>query len=560
MANEYDFDAIVVGSGSTGGWAAKELTEKGLKTLMLDRGRMIEHGIDYTYEGTPAYEMPYRGRWAPGEQEKHFQQWPANPRTAHYWNDDTRFPYINDSDKPFMWARSGAVGGKSIVWGRQTYRWSDLDFKANERDGHGIPWPVGYADIEPWYGYVERFMGVQGEARGLPQLPDSEFTGQVALNFAEEHFKREVEGKLGRAITVGRTMNLMEDRPEQGRGRCQFRDQCGNGCSYGAAPSTQATTLPAALKTGNLTLRADATVAELLYDAEAQRVTGVRVIDTNTKEETIYRSRIVFLCASCLGTTQLLLQSKSEAMPNGLGNTHDMVGRHVMDHLFGVGATGTLPGHTHLMEYGRRPVSLYIPRFRNINSEPDEDADFIRGYNYQAWGGGRSGPQDYSGFGAQLKAQLRVPGAWRIPLHGFGEVLPYHKNRAFLDETKTDDLGLPLMRFEVEWGENEKKMAKEIAREAARMLEIAGFVDIEVRSEFGAPGIGIHEMGTARMGDDPTLSVVNKWNQMHVAPNVFITDGAFMTSAGTVNPTMTYMAFTARAADHAVELLQSGVI
>lgn len=558
MEDDYEFDAIVVGSGPTGGWAAKELTEKGLKTLILDRGRMVEHSIDYEFEGTPVYDMPYRGKWPPGLQEKYFQQWPANPWTYQYWNDDTRFPYINDPEKPFMWARSGAFGGKSIVWGRQTYRWSDLDFKANERDGHGIPWPVEYADIEPWYGHVERFMGVQGEARGLPQLPDSEFTGQVPLNFAEEQFKREVEGKLGRAITVGRTMNLMEDRPEQGRGRCQFRDQCGNGCSYGAAPSTQATTLPAAQKTGNLTIRADATVAELLYDAERQRVTGVRVIDTNTKEETIYRSRIVFLCASCIGTTHLLLNSKSEAMPRGLGNTHDMVGRHVMDHLFGVGATGTLPGHTHLMEYGRRPASLYIPRFRNIDAQPDEDADFIRGYNYQAWGGGRSGPQDYSGFGASLKAQLRVPGAWRLPLHGFGEVLPYHRNRAYLDETRTDDLGLPLMRFDVEWGENEKKMAKEIAAEAVRMLETAGFVNIEVRETMGTPGEGIHEMGTARMGDDPTLSVVNKWNQMHEAENVFITDGAFMTSAGTVNPTMTYMAFTARAANHAVELLQSG--
>ncbi|MEL6825213.1 MAG: GMC family oxidoreductase [Pseudomonadota bacterium] len=557
---EFDFDAIVVGSGSTGGWAAKELTEKGLKTLMLDRGHMIEHSVDYDYEGTPAFEMPYRGNWPPGLQEKYYQQWAASPYTYRYWNNDSRFPYIDDPEKPFRWARSGAFGGKSIAWGRQTYRWSDLDFKANERDGHGIPWPIGYADIEPWYSYVERFMGIQGEARGLPQLPDSEFIGQVPLNFAEEHFKREVEGKLGRAITVGRTMNLMEDRPDQGRGRCQFRDQCWKGCSYGAAPSTQATTFPAAQKTGNLSIRTDATVSELIYDADTQRVTGVRVIDTNTKEETIYRARIVFLNASCLSTTQILLNSKSEAMPRGLGNSHDMVGRHVMDHMFGIGATGTLPGNTHLMEYGRRPASLYIPRFRNINPEPDEDADFIRGYNYQAWGGGRSGPQDYSGFGAGLKAQLRVPGSWRLPLHGFGEVLPNHSNRAYLDETQTDDLGMPLMRFDVEWGENEQKMATEIAREAARMLETAGFVDIEVRDEMGAPGIGIHEMGTARMGDDPTLSVVNKWNQMHIADNVFITDGAFMTSSGTVNPTMTYMAFTARAADHAVELFQSGQI
>ena len=560
MENNYDFDAIVIGSGPTGGWAAKELTEKGLKTLILDRGQMVEHAIDHPYEGTPSFEMPYRGKWPPGLQDKYFQQWPASPHNYAYWNDDSRFPYIDDPERPFKWARSGIFGGKSIVWGRQSYRWSDLDFKANERDGHGIPWPVDYADIAPWYSYVERFMGVAGEARGLKQLPDSEFIGQVPLNVVEEQFKQKVEAQLGRAVTVGRTMNLMEDRPEQGRARCQFRAQCGNGCSFGAAPSVQATTLPAARNTGNLTERPNATVAELVYDAASQRVTGVRVIDTVTKQKTMYRSRIVFLCASCLGTTHILLNSLSEAMPRGLGNTHDIVGRHVMDHMFGVGATGTMPEYTDLMEYGRRPSSMYIPRFRNIEAEPDEDADFIRGYNFQTWSGGRSGPQDYSGFGAKLKEQLRTPGAWRIPLHGFGEVLPYHDNRAFLDKSRVDDLGLPLMRFDVTWRENERKMAKEISAEAVRMLKVAGCVDIEVRPEMAIPGTGIHEMGTARMGNDPALSVVNRWNQMHSAENVFITDGSFMTSAGTVNPTMTYMAFTARAAGHAAELVQSGQI
>jgi len=355
-------------------------------------------------------------------------------------------------------------------------------------------------------------------------------------------------------------MNLMEDRAEQGRARCQFRDQCHNGCSFGAAPSTQATTLPVARATGKLTERASATVAELIYDQETQRVTGVRVIDTVTKEESIHTAKVVFLCASAIGTTHLLLNSRSEATPRGLGNEHDMVGRHVMDHIFGLGATGVLPGYADLVEYGRRPTSMYIPRFRNIGAQPDEDADFIRGYNYQSWSGGRSGPQDYSGFGANLKAQLRVPGPWILPVHGFGEVLPYHDNRAFLDDSKVDALGLPLMRFDVTWRENERKMAKEIAAEAVRMLELAGCVDIQPRTEMAPPGTGIHEMGTARMGDDPTLSVVNKWNQMHAAPNVFITDGSFMASAGTVNPTMTYMAFTARAADHAAELVKAGQI
>jgi len=557
---DFDFDAIVVGSGPTGGWAAKELTEKGLKTLVLERGTMIEHSVDHPHEGKPPFDMPYRGEWPPGLEEKFAGQWPAKPSNYDYWNDDARFPYVEDPDKPFKWARTGVFGGRSLVWGRQSYRWSDLDFKANERDGNGIPWPVEYADIEPWYGYVERFMGVAGEARGLPQLPDSEFTGEIPLNVVERHFKREVEGKLGRAVTIGRAMNLMEDRVDQNRARCQFRAQCHNGCSFGAAPSTQATPLPAARATGNLTERVNATVAELIFDAEAERVTGVRVIDTETKKVTTYTAKIVFLCASCLGTTQILLHSRSAAMPRGLGNDHDIVGRHVMDHLFGVGATGLMPGYTEYVEYGRRPTSMYVPRFRNIGANTDGDADFVRGYNYQTWGAPRLPPQNYSGFGVKLKEQLRVPGSWQISLHGFGEVLPYHSNRTFLDDKRVDDLGLPLMRFDVAWRENESKMSKEILAEAVRMLEIAGCTDIETRPDMAHPGVGIHEMGTARMGDDPTQSVVNKWNQMHVAPNVFITDGSFMTSAGTVNPTLTYMSFTARAANHAAELVHSGQI
>ena len=554
----YDFDAIVIGSGISGGWAAKELTEKGLKTLLLDRGPMVRHRLDYHNEGRAPFERPYRGEWPP---ELNADDYSIPWHDAYpFANNDRLNPYIDNEEKPFEWIRSDMFGGRSIIWGRQCYRWSDLDFEANKKDGHGIDWPVRYNDIAPWYSHVEQFVGVSGERLGLPQLPDGEFLPPMDLNIAEKHFKKAVAERFdGRAVTIGRTANLTEAKPEQGRAPCMYRSQCQRGCSFGAPFSTQSSTLPAARATGNLTVRADAVVESLEYDGENSRVTGVRVIDARTRERTVIRSRIVFLCASCIASTQILLNSRSDAAPNGLGNNHDVLGRYLMDHTFGTGATGVIPGYTEYVEYGRRPTGMYVPRFRNVDGQ-DADADFVRGYNYQTWSPYRKEPEDFSGFGADLKARMRIPGPWVLSLYAFCEVLPRRENRMMLDDSRPDRFGIPQVRFDIEWRENEANMLADSVKQAVVMLEAAGCTDIEPRTEAGPPGRCIHEMGTARMGADPRESVVNRWNQLHDAPNLFVTDGAAMTSTSCVNPSITYMAFTARAANHAVELMQSDQI
>ena len=557
----YDFDAIVIGSGVTGGWAAKELTENGLKTLLLDRGRMVEHRKDYPTEGRTSFNMPYRGQVLPGVHERdHFEKIGINAYDVHFYNNDRLNPYVNDPDRPFMWIRADIFGGKSVLWGRHCYRWSDLDFEANRRDGHGIDWPVRYRDIAPWYSHVENVAGIQGERLHLPQLPDGELQPPMPLSIAEEHFRKAVAEKFdGRVVTVGRTANLTEAKLDNGRTKCQFRNQCSRGCSFGAYFSTQSTTLPLARKTGNLTVLADALVPSLEYDADTKRVTGVRVIDTNTRAATTYRSRLVFLCASCIATTQILLNSKSAAMPDGLGNAHDVLGRYLMDHTWGSGATGVLPMFGEFVEKGRRPTAMYIPRFRNLDGQ-DEGVDFVRGYNFQSWGGGRAQPTDWSGFGADLKRRLRVPGPWTLPLFAFCEMLPRATNRMQLDDRATDRFGVPQVRFDVTWSDNERRMLADSTEQAVKMLEAAGCIDIQVRAENFPPGAGIHEMGTARMGDDPRESVVDRWNRMHAAENVFVTDGAAMTSISCVNPSLTFMAFTARAANHAAELVRASRI
>ncbi len=554
----YDFDAIVIGSGISGGWAAKELTEKGLETLLLDRGRMVRHRLDYRLEGTAPFQRPYRGEWPPELNAEDY----SIPFYEMYpfVNNDRLNPYINDEDRPFEWIRADMFGGRSIIWGRQCYRWSDLDFEANRKDGHGIDWPIRYADIAPWYSHVEKFVGVSGEKLGLPQLPDGEFLPPMDLNVAEQHFKDAMaEHYAERAVTIGRTANLTAPMPEQGRGPCMYRAQCHRGCSFGAPFSTQSSTLPAAEATGKLSSRADAVVESLEYDSESSRVTGVRVIDAKTKERTVYRARIVFLCASAVASTQILLNSRSDAAPNGLGNNHDVLGRYLMDHTFGTGATGVVPGYTEYVEYGRRPTGMYVPRFRNVDGQ-DEDADFVRGYNYQTWGPYRREPEDYSGFGADLKRRLRVPGAWTLTLRAFCEVLPRKENRMMLDDNKPDRFGIPQVKFDIAWRDNEHKMLADSVSQAIAMLEAAGCTDVEGLDEPAPPGRCIHEMGTARMGEDPRESVVNRWNQLHDAPNLFVTDGAAMASASCVNPSITYMALTARAANRAVELIQADTI
>lgn len=556
-----DFDVIVIGSGVSGGWAAKEFTERGLKTLLIDRGRKVEHGADYVTEGKAPFELPYAGRWPPGLKERdYFIQALAGPASYHFYNNDRLNPYVFDEEKPFYWLRADMQGGKSVVWGRQSYRWSEIDFEANKADGHGIDWPIRYTDVAPWYSYVERFIGVSGEALGLPQLPDSEFQPPMELNIAERHFKDAVAREFGgRVVTIGRTANLTQALPDQGRAACQYRSQCDRGCSFGSYFSSQSSTLPAARATGNLTELTDTVIEGLDYDARTRRVTGVRTIDANSRQRTTLRARTVVLCASCIATTQILLNSRSEAMPNGLGNDHDILGRYLVDHTWGAGATGVLPGYTDYVEYGRRPTAMYIPRFRNLNGR-DADADFLRGYNYQSWGGGRGRATDTSGFGADLKRRLRVPGPWTLPLYGFGECLPYKDNRVTLSKTAVDRFGIPQVRIDMIWRENELKMARDFVDQAEMMLRAAGCTEVVTRPEPLAPGRAIHELGTARMGDDPTQSVVNKWNQLHVAPNLIVADGAAFSSGSCVNPSLTLMAMAARAADHAVQLMEENVI
>ena len=554
-----EFDVIVIGSGITGGWAAKELAEKGLKTLLLDRGREVRHGYDYITENKPNFELPYRGQWPPDEKDKarfNHDSVVVNPGNYHFFNDDRLNPYIYKKNQPFNWVRADIFGGRSVVWGRQCYRWSDLDFEANKKDGHGIDWPIRYKDIAPWYSYVEKFVGVSGEKLGLPQLPDGEFLPPMDLNIAENHFKKVVSKKFnGRVVTIGRTANLTKSLPEQNRSKCMYRAKCDRGCSYGAYFSTLSSTLPAAIATGNLTTQSETLVESLVYDDENKNITGVNTIDIKSRKKTTIKSRIVFLCASAVASNQILMNSKSKAMPYGLGNNFDILGRYLMDHTFGTGATGILPDFNEYVEFGRRPTGMYIPRFRNLNNEVGQ-SKFVRGYNFQSWGEGRTPPINTDGFGVELKKNLRKPGPWRLPLHAFCEILPKKENRILLDEKKVDRFGIPQVKFEFQWSQNEIDMLKDASEQAELMLKSAGCVDIQRRDMQSAPGTGIHEMGGARMGDNPKNSVVNRFGQMHDASNLFISDGSIMTSASCVNPSITYMALTARAANHAVDLIK----
>lgn len=558
-----DFDVIVIGSGITGGWAAKELTEKGFKTLLVDRGREVQHRKDYITENKADFNLPYRGKWPPQERERkrfNHDSIVVNPKNYHFFNDDRVNPYIYDKNKPFNWVRTDIFGGRSVVWGRQCYRWSDLDFEANKIDGHGIDWPIRYKDIAPWYSHVERFVGVSGEKLNLPQLPDGEFLPPMDLSIAEKHFKNAVKSKFnGRVVTIGRTANLTEPIESQNRGKCMYRSQCDRGCSYGAYFSTLSSTLPAAAKTGNLTTKADTIVASLVFDDKKKKITGINAIDIKSKKLYKIKSRAVFLCASTVASIQILFNSKSHSMPNGLGNNYDILGRYLMDHTFGTGATGILPFYNEYIEYGRRPTGMYIPRFRNLKNDQDKH-EFVRGYNFQSWGQGRVPPQDINGFGEKLKKNLRIPGPWRLPLHAFCEILPRKSNRILVDDNKVDQYGIPQVKFEFEWSENEINMLKDATEQAELMLKAAGCTSIEKRSIQSAPGTGIHEMGGARMGDDPKKSIVNRYNQAHFADNLFITDGSAMTSASSVNPSITYMAMTARAANYASDLIKQNKI
>ena len=564
MAEQAQFDAIVIGSGITGGWAAKELTEAGLTVLMLDRGRMVEHGRDYVGEHKPPWQVPFRGKPLRDLYEDEYfvqrQNYAFNETTRHFYNNDRDNPYVYDPEQ-FIWFRADVVGGKSLLWARQVYRWCDLDFEANAMDGHGIDWPIRYRDLAPWYSHVERFIGVSGQAENLPQLPDSEFLPPMEMNVVEKHVKARIERHFpGRNMTIGRTAVLT--RPHNGRGACHYCGPCERGCSVGAYFSTQSSTLPAARQTGNLTLKPDSVVAAIDYDPAAGRAGGVRVIDTRTRARTTYSAKLVFLCASTVGSTQILLNSKSESFPNGLANSSGVLGHYLMDHTYATGATGVFPGYEDKVVYGNRPNGIYIPRFRNLDGQ-DEDVDFLRGYGYQgsAWRPGWSTMADRTpGFGEGFKHALRNPGPWVMNLSGFGECLPYAHNRMELDARRTDRFGIPQVRFQFRFGENEDNMRRDIARQAEAMLKRAGARHTESWITQSVGGVAIHEMGTARMGDDPAESVLNRWNQAHDVPNLFVTDGSCMTSNSCVNPSLTFMALTARATDHAVKLFREGAV
>ena len=562
------YDAIVVGSGISGGWAAKELTEKGLKTLVLERGRPVEHSKDYITEHKAPWELNLRGRV---NRELAETVYPVQSRTGqfkdealHWFIKDNENPYVED--KPFTWIRGDHVGGRSLMWGRHSYRWSDLDFEANAREGIAVDWPIRYADIAPWYDYVESFAGISGEKLGLPQLPDGQFQPGMELNVVEKHLREQIIRHFPeRILTIGRVAILTEGLND--RAACHYCGPCIRGCSTGSYFSSQAATLPAAVATGNLTLRPYSVVHSLIYDESLDKITGVRVIDAETMETLEFRARIVFLCASALASTQILLNSKSNRFPDGLANSSGVLGHYLMDHHFKVGASGFIDGFEDRYYYGNRPTGFYIPRFRNID-RATRRTDFVRGYGYQGSGSRLSWSRgnEIPGFGADLKRALRDPGPWRVGMTAFGECLPRYENRVSLDPEVTDKWGIPVLRIDADWGENELAMRKDMAASAAEMLEAAGFRDVEpydayVPGSIGAEiGLGIHEMGTARMGNDPKTSVLNRWNQAHDVPNLFVTDGACMTSSACQNPSLTYMALTARAVDHAVSELKKGNI
>ena len=556
-ANTYD--AIVIGSGISGGWAAKELTEKGLKTIVLERGRNVVHVKDYTTATKAPWELPYRDHVPPEEIEKHYAK---QSRTGYTIRQSTKQWFVEDDVHPysevkrFDWMRGYHVGGRSIMWGRHSYRWSDLDFEANLRDGVGVDWPIRYKEIEPWYTYVEGFAGIQGQKEGLPQLPDGNFLPPIEMNCLEKHFREQVADKLdGRVVTIGRTANLTENH--NGRTKCQYRNLCIRGCPYGAYFSSLSSTLPAATATGNLTVRPNSIVTSIIYDKDKKRAVGVHVIDKETKEDMEFYAKVIFCCASSMASTAILMNSKSDAFPDGMGNSSGELGHNVMDHHFRVGASGYYDGfQDKYYSAGRRPTGFYIPRFRNVDKK-SEQKDYIRGYGYQG-SASRGSWADAIGemnFGADFKDGLVQPGPWTVGMTAFGECLPNHDNKMVLDYDKKDEWGQPTVNFDAEFKENEMKMRKDMADAAAEMLEASGLKNIQTYDAGSWPGLGIHEMGTARMGKDPKTSVVNKWNQVHEVPNVYMTDGAFMASSSCVNPSLTYMAMTARAADHAVKEL-----
>ena len=551
------FDAIVVGSGISGGWAAKELTERGLRVLLLERGKNVQHQKDYPNARKAPWEYPYRAGRTRAMVDAYpvlRRDYPLNEKNLDWWVNEQESPYTET--RRFDWYRGYHLGGRSLTWGRQSYRLSDLDFEANGKEGIAIDWPVRYADIAPWYDHVEKHAGISGSVEGLPQLPDGQFQPPMPLNCAEELVAGRVAKRFAnRRIIPGRVANLTQPLP--GRGRCQYRNACALGCPSGSYFSTQASTLPFAQATGRLTLKTDTIVTDVVYDADRKRAAGVRVMDARTSVTTEYRAKVVFLCASTLNSTWLLMRSATDVWPGGLGSSSGELGHNLMDHHFRCGASGISETPNDRAVYGRRPNGFYIPRFRNLFGDK---RDYLRGFGYQG-SANRQGWQRAVaelGVGAEFKDEVATPGPWQVGGGAFGEMLPNHANRITLDPVKKDKWGLPVLAIDCAIGENERLMRKDMMNDMAEMLEEAGVKNVRVNDNGYFPGMGIHEMGTARMGRDPKTSVLNAHNQVWDCPNVFVTDGSFMTSAACHNPSLGYMAFTARASAFAVEELKRG--
>ncbi|GAA4787750.1 GMC family oxidoreductase [Olivibacter ginsenosidimutans] len=554
------YDAIVIGSGISGGWAAKELTEKGLKTIMLERGMNVEHVKDYDAPNKNPWDFPHRG----GRTQKMIEDYPVlkrdyplNEMNLNWWVNEKESPYVET--KRFDWYRGYHVGGRSLMWGRQSYRWSDLDFEANLKDGHGTDWPIRYKDIAPWYSYTEKFAGISGNRDGLAVLPDGDFMPPMEMNIVEKDIAARVKEyyKGERNFIIGRTANITV--PHNGRVNCQYQNKCWLGCNFGAYFSTQSATLPPAMKTGNLTLRPWSIVTKIIYDKDTKKAKGVEIVDAQNNQTYEYFAKVVFVCASAFNSTWVLMNSATDIWPDGLGSSSGELGHNAMDHHFRCGASGTVEGYEDKYYFGRRANGIYVPRFRNVGNDK---RDYIRGFGYQG-GASRSGwSRDIAemNIGGEFKDELCEPGSWSIGLGAFGEILPYHENKISLDKNVKDKWGLPVLNMDMEIKENELKMRKDMMEDAREMLENAGVKDVHTYDNTYGFGQGIHEMGTARMGTSPKNSVLNKNNQVWDALNVFVTDGACMVSANCVNPSLTYMALTARAVDFATKELKKGNI
>ncbi len=557
IKNKQKFEAIVIGTGITGGWASKELSEGGLDTLVLERGRMVKHIEDYPTMNKDPWDFQNRGQASYEERQHQLKQartgYTTGEASKHWFVDDLEHPY--NEEKRFDWIRGYHVGGKSLMWTRMSFRWSEMDFEANKKDGYGVDWPIRYKDLVTWYEKVENYVGISGKNEELPQLPDSIFTPEIALNCVEQELKEGVEANYDdRKVINSRVANLTDPNGREGRGPCQYRNRCIRGCPYGAYFSSNSSTLPAAERTGMISLRPNSIVHEIIYDNDLKRATGVRVIDAETNEKLEFYADVIFCCAGTIPSASILMQSRSDRFPNGLGNDSGELGHNLMDHHFKVGASARADNHEKDYYKGRKPTGFFVPRFRNID-EKSTMKEFVRGYGMQG-GASRSdwtraiGEMNY---GKELKEELLKPGDWKIGVNCFGECLPYHENKMMLDYNKLDNWGLPTVTFDCEYKENEMAMRKDARDQAVAMLKAAGFKDVSPYDEPCYPGNGIHEMGTARMGRDPKTSVLNKNNQIHNVPNVYVTDGACMASSASQNPSLTYMAITARAANHAVE-------